>query len=137
MSEETNPRQKISKAKIYGVAIVGFLLVNFGIETLITLIENQQKTFLYPIFPYTRSGLLIITILATSYYIRVRTGKPKVRLPFRIGKYILLALAFYGLVMGSIFALDAAEIERLRQNRPNMPSFQDMLPEPYNLESAE
>lgn len=114
MTDKESPAQKtkINKAKVYGIALVLFLLVNFGFETLITIVENSSQQWLYPIFPYTRIGLLIITILAANYYIRRRLGKPKPKLWWRIMKPALLILVAYGLTMGAWLSVSQVDADR-------------------------
>lgn len=123
------PKTKLNKVKIYAAAIGIFLLVNLGVETGVTLLENATQRWLYPIFPFTRIGLLIITILATNYYIRRRTGKPKPKLWWRIVRPILLILVAYGLTMGAWLSVSqadadraAAEAEKARQSMPVLPT---------------
>lgn len=122
------PKTKVNKVKVYAAAIGIFLLVNFGVETGITLLENSTHQWLYPIFPFTRIGLLIITILAANYYIRRRAGKPKPKLWWRIVKPILLILVAYGLTMGAWLSVSqadadraAADAEKARQSLQNLP----------------
>lgn len=93
----TDTRPRINKIKVYSSAFGIFLLANLGVQGGITLLENATHQWLYPIFPFTGFGLLIITILATNYYIRCRAGKPKPKLWWRITKPILLILVAYGL----------------------------------------
>lgn len=121
------PKTKVNKVQVYAAAIGIFLLVNFGVETGITLLENSIHQWLYPIFPFTRIGLLIITILVANYYIRRRTFKPKPKLWWRILKPILLVLVAYGLIMGAWLSVSqadadraAAEAEKTRQSMPSL-----------------
>lgn len=128
MADDSASAPKINNVKIYAAAIGIFLLVNFGVEAGITLLENSTHHWLYPIFPFTRIGLLIITILAANYYIRRRTGKPKPKLWWRILKPILLILVAYGLTMGAWLSVSqadadraAADAEKARQSMPALP----------------
>jgi hypothetical protein len=128
---DNNPavtKPKLNKTKIYVAALIIFLLVNFGIETGVTLLENSTGQWLYPIFPFTRIGLLILTILATNYYIRRRAVKPKPKLWWRIVKPILLILVTYGLIMGAWLSVSnadadraAAKVDAARQPLPTLP----------------
>lgn len=127
MAEDSAPAPKVNKVKIYAAAVGIYLLVNFGVETGITLLENSTHQWLYPIFPFTRIGLLIITILAANYYIRRRTGKPKPKLWWRIVRPIMLVLIAYGLIMGAWLSVSqadadraAADAEKARQSAPSL-----------------
>lgn len=113
----TDAPAKINRFKIYGTALLIFILVNFAFETFITWLENQTQQWLYPIFPFTRIGLLIITILVTNSYIRRRLGKPKHKLWWRILKPILLILVAYGLTMGAWLTVSEADADRARTER--------------------
>lgn len=123
------PKAKVNKVKVYAAAIGIFLLVNLGVETGVTLLENSTHRWLYPIFPFTRIGLLIITILVANNYIRRRTGKPKPKLWWRIVKPILLLLVVYGLTMGAWLSVSqadadraAADAEKARQSLQSLPA---------------
>lgn len=122
------PKPKVNKFKIYSAALGIFLLVNFAVETGVTLLENATHQWLYPIFPFTRIGLLIITILATNYYIRRRSGEPKPKLWWRIVKPILLILVAYGLTMGAWLSVSQADADRAaaeaEKTRRAVPSLQ-------------
>lgn len=128
MADDSAPALKINKTKVYAAAIGIYLLVNFGVETGITLLENSMHQWLYPIFPFTRIGLLIITTLAANYYIRRRTGKQKPRLWWRILKPIMLILVAYGLTMGAWLSVSQADADRAASDaekaRQSMPSLQ-------------
>jgi O-antigen/teichoic acid export membrane protein len=110
------PKQKVNRLKIYAVALGIFLVVNTAVETGITYLEYVTRQELYPIFPFTRIGLLVITILAINYYIRQRTGKSKPRLWWRITKPILLILLAYGLAMGAWLSVTQADADRAANN---------------------
>ncbi len=124
------PKQKINKVKIYSAALGILLLVNLGVETGITFLENATHQWLYPIFPFTRIGLLIITILAANYYIRRRAGKPKPKLWWRIVKPILLILVAYGLAMGAWLSVSNADGDRAATEFENTRRSLPALPEP-------
>ena len=127
------PKPKVNKIKIYLAALGILLLVNLGVETGITLLENATHQWLYPIFPFTRIGLLIITILVANYYIRRRSGKSKPQLWWRIVRPILLILVAYGLTMGAWLSVSNADADRaaakLESSRRSLPA----LPEPTVL----
>jgi len=53
-----------AKLKFAGIVLLIFLLVNTLFEALIALIERYYPVSLYGIFPFTRIGLLVLTILA-------------------------------------------------------------------------
>jgi len=131
------PKPTVNKIKVYLAALGILLLVNLGVETGITLIENATHQWLYPIFPFTRIGLLIITILAANYYIRRRSGRPKPKLWWRIVKPILLILVVYGLTMGAWLSVSNADADRaaaeLENTRRSLPS----VPEPTVLTSPD
>ena len=113
MAEESSAtRHKISKTKTYISAFGIFLLVNFAVEAGITFLENATHQWLYPIFPYTRIGLLIITILVANYYIRHKLHKPKQKLWWRILKPILVIIVMFGLAIGAMFSITQADIDR-------------------------
>ncbi len=122
------PKQKVSRVKVYSAAFGIFLLVNFGFETIVAQVENATHQWLYPIFPFTRVGLLVITILAANYYIRKRSGKPKPKMWWRILKPILFILLAYGLTMGAWLTVSQADLDRTisesegtRQQLPTIP----------------
>ncbi len=130
MADDITPdtRPTVNKVKVYSAAFGIFLLANLGVQGGITLLENATHQWLYPIFPFTSIGLLIVTVLATNYYIRRRTGKPKSKLWWRITKPILLILVAYGLTMGAWLSVSqadadraAAEAEKTRQSLPALP----------------
>ena len=129
MADDSAPAPKNNKVKIYAAAIGIFLLVNFGVETGITLLENSTHQWLYPIFPFTRIGLLIITILAANYYIRRRAGKTKPKLWWRIVKSILLILVAYGLIMGAWLSVSQADADRAaaeaKKTRQSLPALSE------------
>lgn len=123
----SNIKHRISKLKVYSVALGIFLLINLVIETGITLLENSTHRWLYPIFPFTRLGLLIIVILVANSYIRRREDKPKSKLWWRISKPILLIVVFFGLTIGAWLSVSqadadraAAEAEKARQKIQNL-----------------
>lgn len=123
----SDKKHRISKPKVYLVALGIFLLINLVVETGITLLENSTHRWLYPIFPFTRLGLLIIVILVSSSYIRRRADKPKPRLWWRITKPVLVILIVFGLTMGAWFSVSqadadraAAEAEKARQKIQNL-----------------
>lgn len=124
------PKHKISKVKVYAVAIGIFLLVNLGVETGVTLLENSTHQWLYPIFPFTRIGLLIITILVANYYIRRRADKLKPKLWWRIVKPILLILVAYGLTMGAWLSVSQADADRAAADAEKTRQPMSVLPEP-------
>lgn len=134
MADESTPAPKINKAKIYAAAIGIYLLVNLGVETGITLLENSTHQWLYPIFPFTRIGLLIITILAANYYIRRRVGKTKPKLWWRIVKPILLILVAYGLIMGAWLSVSQADADRAAQEAEKTRQTIQELPLPTKAE---
>lgn len=136
MADESTPvpKTKVNKVKVYAVAIGIFLLVNFGVETGITLLENSTHQWLYPIFPFTRIGLLIVTILAANYYIRCRTGKPKPKLWWRVVKPILLILVAYGLTMGAWLSVSQADADRAASDAEKARQSLQNLPVPTRLE---
>ncbi len=111
--------KKLSRLKVYVIALVVFIIINFLIETCITLIENETRQWLYPIFPYTRIGLLIITVLVANYYIRRRMGSPKPKLWLRAIRAVLIVLVSYGLVMGAWFSVSNADLERAQSDFTN------------------
>lgn len=131
------PKPKVNRTKVYAAALGILLLVNLGVETGITLLENATHQWLYPIFPFTRIGLLIITILAANYYIRRRAVKPKPKLWWRIVKPILLILVAYGLTMGAWLSVSNADADRAaaaaESSRRSLPA----LPEPPKLTTPE
>ena len=86
----------------------GHINHRFIFETIIAIVESNFEDQLYPMFPYSRVALLIITVLATNYYIRKRTGIPKMKLSYRIGKYILLTIVFYALMIAGMFAISGS-----------------------------
>jgi len=99
------PAKPVNKLKVYGLAILLYLLINgLVIETIIGLLEDRSGEPLYLAFPYTRLALLIITILAAQYYIARKTGK-KASIARRITKYFLLAAVFIGLYIGGMFSV--------------------------------
>ena len=138
MADDNNPapKPKVNKVKIYAAALGILLLVNLGVETGITLLENAKHQWLYPIFPFTRIGLLIITILAANDYIRSRAGKPKPKLWWRIVKSILLILVAYGLTMGAWLSVSNADADRAHTELEKRLDSAHSLPEPtkVNLE---
>ncbi len=127
------PKPKVNNVKIYASALGILLLVNLGVETGITYLENAMHQWLYPIFPFTRLGLLIITILAANYYIRRRAGKPKHKLWWRIVKPILLVLVAYGLTMGAWLSVSNADADRAAAKLENTRRSLPALPEPTVL----
>ena len=127
------PRPKVNKVKVYAAALGILLLVNFGVETGVTLLENATHQWLYPIFPFTRIWFLIITILAASYYIRRRSGRPKPKLWWRIVKPILLVLVAYGLTMGAWLNVLNADADRAATELEGSPPSLPVLPEPTML----
>ena len=135
MADDNNPapKPKVNKVKVYAAALGILLLVNFGVETGITFLENATHQWLYPIFPFTRIGLLIITILAANYYIRRRTGKPKPKLWWRIVKPILLILVAYGLTMGAWLSVSNADADRAAAEAESTRRSLPALPEPTTL----
>lgn len=130
MPDEVEPKHKINKVKIYVGAILLFVLGNFLFETALTLLEYQLQTFLYPIFPFTRIYLLIITILLANYYIRRKQGKPKQKLWWRILKAILLFVLAWLFFFGAWFSVSEAELERMRIERENNQVELSPVPEP-------
>lgn len=123
----SNKKHRISKLKVYSVALGIFLLINLAVETGITLLENSTHKWLYPIFPFTRIGILIIIILGANLYIRRREDKPKSKLWWRISKPILLIVVFFGLTIGAWLSVSqadadraAAEAEKARQKINNL-----------------
>lgn len=124
MSEENQAQKHPNKVKVYAAAFGIYLLVNFAAETGITLLENATQQWLYPIFPFTRLYLLIITILLANYYIRRKQGKPKQKLWWRILKATILLVLGWLFFFGAWFSMSEAELERMRQNRPEVPSLQ-------------
>lgn len=136
MADESTPapKTKVNKVKVYAAAIGIFILVNFGVETGITLLENSTHQWLYPIFPFTRIGLFIITILAANYYIRRRTGKPKLKLWWRIVKPILLILVAYGLIMGAWLSVSQADSDRAAADAEKARQSLQSLPAPTRVE---
>ncbi|MCW1907916.1 MAG: hypothetical protein KIH63_001070 [Candidatus Saccharibacteria bacterium] len=130
MPEEEKPQHKVNKIKVYASAVLLFIFGNFVFETILTLLENQLQTFLYPIFPYTRLFLLIITILLANYYIRRKQSKPKQKLWWRILKVIILFIIAWLLFFGAWFALSEAELGRLRIERENNQVELSPVPEP-------
>lgn len=108
MADKSSENKKPNKFKVYAVAILIYLLVNGLIfETLITLLENQLRTYLNPILPFTRIGLLIIPILLARRYIAKRSPEPpkKRSTAAKVTKYILLTLVFIGLAYGAMLAM--------------------------------
>lgn len=136
MADESTPepKTKVNKVKVYAAAIGIFLLVNFGVETGITLLENSTHQWLYPIFPFTRIGLLVITILVANYYIRRRAGKPKPKLWWRIVKPILLILVAYGLTMGAWLSVSQADADRAAADAEKARQSLQSTPVPTRLE---
>lgn len=114
MTDETTsePKPKVSKIKIYSTAFGIFIISNFVLETGITLIENKTQQWLDPIFPFTRLGLLIATIMIANAYIRRRERRPKQILWWRILRPILLILVTYGLIMAAWLSVAQADLER-------------------------
>lgn len=102
-------KQNINRTKVYLWAGGIFLLANFAFEVGITMLESSTQQNLFPIFPFTRIGLLLITILAANYYIRRRTNKPKIHIGLRIAKYAALTLVAYGLTMGAWLSVSSAD----------------------------
>ncbi|GEM_PF-1618814 len=131
------PKPTVNKIKVYLAALGILLLVNLGVETGITLIENATHQWLYPIFPFTRIGLLIITILAANYYIRRRSGRPKPKLWWRIVKPILLILVVYGLTMGAWLSVSNADADRAAAELENTRRSLPAVPEPTVLTSPD
>jgi hypothetical protein len=108
MSKENRVNKQPNKFKIYGIAILIYLLINgLVIELLITLLENQLETPLFPMFPYTRIALLIITILIARHYISKRSlnHNKNPNLFIRIAKYAFLTLIFAGLALGAFLSV--------------------------------
>ncbi len=130
MPEEEKPHHKVNKVKVYVIAVLLFIFGNFVFETILTLLENQLQTFLYPIFPYTRLFLLIITILLANYYIRRKQGRQKQKLWWRILKAISLFIIAWLFFFGAWFALSEAELERMRIERENNQVELSPVPEP-------
>lgn len=117
--ESPATKHKISKTKIYVSAFGIFLVANFAFEVGITFLENATHQWLYPIFPYTRIGLLIITMLAANYYIRRKLHKPKQRLWWRIVKPALLIIVAWLLAMGAWLSVSEANLNRVRIVTPD------------------
>lgn len=122
------PTRKINKVKVYGLAFIIYLFANFAFEIFVELIENSTKQWLYPIFPFSRIGLLIITIVIANAYIRRKEHRPKQKLWWRILKPVLLIIVFYGLAMAAWLSVSqadadraAAETEKARQSIKNIP----------------
>lgn len=108
MPDQAQTKKIPNKLKIYGLAILIYLLVNgLIIELLLTLLENQLKTYIYPIFPFTRLALLIITILLANRYIARRSEgySRKSRPIVRAAKYAALSFVFICLAIGAFVAL--------------------------------
>lgn len=136
MPDSSTPASKtpIKKVKVYAAAIGIFVMINFGFEAGITLLENSTHQWLYPIFPFTRIGLLIITILGANYYIRRRTGKPKLKLWWRIVKPALLILVAYGLIMGAWLSVSQADADRAAVDAEKTRQSLHSLPVPTRVE---
>lgn len=112
MPDKASQESKINKVKIYTIAVLIFLFVNFALETAITMLENKVHQWLYPIFPFTSIGLLIITILIANSYIRRREYRPKQKLWWRFLKPVILILIFFGLTMGAWLSVSQADADR-------------------------
>lgn len=109
MSKQNQTKKQPNKIKIYGIAILIYLLVNgLVFETFITLLENQLETPLFPMFPYTRLALLIITILIANKYIDKRSSEPKKKQSsfYSITKAVIFALILVGLTYGAFFSVE-------------------------------
>lgn len=115
----SNTKHRINKLKIYSIAFGIFLFINLAVETGITLLENSTHKWLYPIFPFTRIGLLTITIFVANSYIRRRTDRTKPKLWWRITKPILLILVAYGLAMGAWLSVSQADTDRAAAEAEN------------------
>jgi len=121
MSDESKAKS-VNKVKVYVVAILLYLVLNgLVFETLLTVVENQQQTTLQPILPFTRTFLLIITILLANDYIRGKQGNSKQKLWWRISKGIILFVIAWLFFFGAWFSLSDAELERSRTERQNNP----------------
>lgn len=126
MSEKL-PTKPVNKLKVYGLAILLYLLINgLVFETMIALLESRSDTTLYPMFPFTRIGFLIVTILTAQYYIARKTHK-KPRLAHRIAKYVLLVAVFVGLYIGGMLSV-------INHEEPREPFVMPELPRPTKLE---
>lgn len=131
MSEVVKAKKEPDKFKIYAVAILIYLLINgLVFEFFIGLLENQLKTFLFPMFPYTRIALLIMTVLIAKRYIDKRSEEPKKKrgLFFKISKYAVLAIIFIGLTYGAFFSVVFYD------PTPNEPIVLPELPQPTRLQ---
>ena len=137
MPEEQKSKDKDNKLNIYTVAFLLFVLGNFAFETLLAFVENQQQTDLQPIVPFTRIYLLIITALLANYYIRRKQGMPKQKLWWRVLKSLILFVIAWLFFFGAWFSVSDAELERMRQDRPEIPNFRNSLPESSTLEVTE
>lgn len=129
-TNSTEQGWKINKVKIYSAAIGIFLVANLLLQVGITLLENELHQWLYPIFPYTCAGLLIITIMVTNAYIRRREHRPKQKLWWRILRPILLILVIYGLTMAAWFSVSEADTDRNRAELEKAIQDFHSLPEP-------
>jgi drug/metabolite transporter (DMT)-like permease len=135
MPEESKHHQKVNKPKIYAIAVLFFILGNFVFETLLTFVENQQQTDLQPALPFTGLYLLVVTILLANCYIRRKENHPKQKPWWRILKGLILIVIAWLFFFGAWFAVSDAELERMRQNRPETPVLR--VPEPYTFEGIE
>lgn len=124
MTDESETKHTVNKVKIYAVAVLIFVLVNFVFETVLALIESQQQVLLYPVLPYTRLYLLIVTILAANYHIRRKQGKPKQKLWWRILKGVIMFVLAWLFFFGAWLSVSEAELEQMRQDRPELPVLQ-------------
>jgi hypothetical protein len=108
MSEEIQEKKQINKLKVYGAAVLIYLIINgLVFELFIEFLENHYSTHLFPMFPYTRIALLIITILIAKNYIDKRSpGKTKkAKLSLRLIKYTCLVIIFFSLFIGAFFSV--------------------------------
>lgn len=137
MPEEQKPQHKVNKFKVYAIAILLFVLGNFIFETALALLENQRQTLLYPIIPYTRIYLLISTVLLANYYIRRKQAKPKQKLWWRILKALLMIVLALLFLLGASFSISEAELEQMRQNRPEAQSLPELPSESTMFEVTE
>lgn len=130
----TDAPTKINRLKIYTIAFVIFLLANTALETFITWLENQTQQWLYPIFPFTRVGLLIITILIANAYIRRKEHRPKQKLWWRVLRPVLLVLVAYGLTMGAWLSVSQADADRAAAEAAKARQSFQYLPAPTRTE---
>lgn len=124
MTDENEAKHTVNKFKIYAIASLIFILGNFIFETVVALIESQQQTLLYPILPFTRIYLLIVTILAANYFIRRRQGKPKQKLWWQIIKGVIMFVLAWFFFFLAWLSVSETELERMRQDRPELPVLQ-------------